>query len=177
MRKALILGLVCVALTVGVALAQQGGRGQRGEKERPAPPPVMRCPDLAVGAYAYVTAVPGGEPLTGDEVALQWNVSNGGNAPYAARNAEAQSLMLEYSSPGGAQQLGVTPIPQQADANAGAVSLAQGQSWRGYLRVHMPPEARRRTLRLRIHYGGDGRTPPNDCDTANNAVVITRPPS
>jgi hypothetical protein len=173
MRKALILGLACLALSGGVALAQQGGR----EKQRPPPPrpPVARCPDLALGAYAYVSAVPGGDPLAPDEVALQWNVSNGGNAPYAARSAEAQSLSLEYISAGGVQQLAATPIPQQSDAASG-VSLGQGQSWRGYLRAHMPPEARRRTLRLRIAYGGDGRLPPNDCDTANNEVVITRPP-
>lgn len=197
MRKALILSLACVALTAGAAFAQQArnadgtpahagrpgssgpsGNSSSGGSRAPAPPPrpLPRCPDLAVGAYAYVTAIPGADPLAADEVALQWSVSNGGNAPYLAQSAQAQTLMLEYSSAGGVQQVAATPIPQQVDPATG-VTLGQGQSWRGYMRAQLTPEARRRTLRLRIAYAGDGRTLANDCDTGNNEVQITRPPA
>jgi hypothetical protein len=198
MRKALILGLACVAFSTGAAFAQQsrnadgssvtaGRPGQSGpssssssgESARRPPPtqmPITRCPDLAVGAYAYVTAIPGADPLAADEVALRWNVSNGGNAPYMARSAEAQSLLLEYRSAGGVQQIAAMPIPQQVDPATG-VTLAQGQSWNGYLRARLTPEARRRTLRLRVAYPGDGRTPANDCDTGNNEITIVGPPA
>jgi hypothetical protein len=195
--RTLMLSLACVALATGAAFAQQSrnadgssihnsrpgnsgpssGSSSSGGARRPIPQmPLARCPDLAVGAYAYVTTIPGADPLAADEIALQWNVSNGGNAPYTASGAAAQTLMLEYSSAGGVQQVAATPIPQQTDAS-GNVTLAQGQSWRGYLRVNLTPEARRRTLRLRIAYAGDGRGPANDCDIANNEVSIMRPPA
>lgn len=196
MRRALILSLACLSVTCGVAFAQQsrnadgssihntrpGNSGPSsssssgGERQPRFQIPISRCPDLGLGAYAYVTAIPGADPLGADEVALQWSISNGGTAPYMAGNAGSQSLVLEYSSAGGVQQVGATPIPQQTDATGG-VSLGQGQSWRGYLRVNLPPEARRRNLRLRIAYAGDGRTLANDCDIANNEVAITRPPA
>jgi hypothetical protein len=196
MRKALILSLACVALATGAAFAQQarnadGTPAHSGRPGNSGPPsgasssggrgpavpyrPLPRCPDLAVGAYAYVTAIPGADVLAADEIALQWSVSNGGNAPYVASNAAAQTLMLEYSSASGVQQVAAIPIPQQTDATG--VTLGQGQSWRGYLRAQLTPEARRRTLRLRIAYPGDGRTLANDCDTGNNEVPLTRPPA
>jgi hypothetical protein len=198
MRKALLLSLACLALSTGTAFAQSqnadgssihnsrpGNSGASsgsssssgGGQRRPLPPaPVARCPDLAVGAYAYVTAIPGADPLAADEIALQWNVSNGGDAAYAANSTAAQTLILEYTSAGGVQQVAAMPIPQQTD-ESGGVTLGQGRTWQGYMRANLTSEARRRPLRLRIAYAGDGRTPANDCDIANNEVSITRPPA
>ncbi len=199
MRHALIISLACLALSTGAAFAQQsrnadgssvsaGRPGNSGPREnssssnngerRSAPviQPLQRCPDLAVGTYAYVPAIPGADPLAADEIALQWNVANGGSAPYVATSAQGQTLALEYRSAGGVQQVAAIPIPQQVDPATGA-TLAQGQSWHGYMRARLTPEARRRTLRLRVAYAGDGRTPANDCDTLNNEVNITSPPA
>lgn len=190
MRRALILGLACLTLASGTAFAQYNPDGTYAGPNAPAngpppgstgtrrPPPVVQapaaCPDLAVGAYAYVAAIPGADPLGADEVALQWNVSNSGGVPYVGRNATSQTLMLEYRSAAGVQQVASTPIPAQVDPVTG-VTLGQGQTWRGYMRVQLTPEARRRNLRLRIGYG-DGRTM-NDCNPANNEAPVTQPPA
>ena len=178
MRNALVAVLVFAAVADGAlvaeqAFAQQSRQGK--EKERPAPPPLPRCPDLALGTYAYVREVPGGEPLAEDEIAVQWIVHNAGGAPYVAPGAAALSLSLEYLTPAGRQQIAAAPLPAE-QAEGAAMILGQGQSWRGYLRATLPPEARRRLLRLRLDYvGHDPRRPPNDCNMANNEVQLARP--
>jgi hypothetical protein len=177
MRRALVVGLAFLGLGAGVAVAQQQ-RGDIGidrprERSGYVATPVPPCPDLTPGIYTYVSEIPNGEPLAPGEVALQWTVGNEGTAPYVAANATAQSLALEYVTASGVHELAVTPLPA---ANAqGQVVLGHRQTWRGYMRVQMTPEAMRRTLRLHVRYAGDGRTSPNDCDLTNNEVTIMRP--
>lgn len=199
MRKALIVGLAWVAIC-GVAFAQSqlpseqgggfGGLGQQQQSastnrnrqpERPPPPPLRRCADLALASYTYVSAIPGQPALGADEIAIQWDVHNAGNAPYIASASEDTSLALEYTSPSGPHQVAALAVPV---ATSGAVAdhgvtLSQGQSWRGYMRATLPAEARRRMLRLRIAYGPPDALHPaaiNDCDTGNNEVALARPP-
>jgi hypothetical protein len=204
MRKTLIVGLAWVAIC-GVSFAQSqlpsernsgfgnggGGLGQmpasagtnprNHQPDRPPPPPLRRCADLALASYTYVSAIPGQPALSADEIAIQWDVHNAGNAPYMASTAEDTSLALEYTSPSGSHQVAALAVPV---ATSGAVAdhgvtLSQGQSWRGYMRATLPAEARRRMLRLRIAYGPPDALHPaaiNDCDTGNNEVALARPP-
>lgn len=177
MRKALILGLAFWA-ACGVASAQQQQRGDVGidtPRHRTAQiaTPVPICPDLTPGIYSYVPEIPNAAPLAPGEVALQWTVGNDGTGPYVAASAAAQSLVLEYTTAAGVRELAVTPLPA-ADAQ-GQVVLGHRQTWRGYMRVQMTPEALRRQLRLKVRYEGDHRAPPNDCDLTNNEITLARP--
>ncbi len=202
---AVLLALVAFngAFVVADALAQSqgGGRGGGGggnggsgkTKVRPPPPPPARCPDLALATYAIVPTIPGAAPLAENEIAVQWNVHNAGTATYDAAGADQQSLSLEYSAPSGVHQIATifvpaapapaataTPAstsaaPPAATPPAGPVSLAQGQSWRGYMRAVVPAEAQHRMLRLKLNYTGDWRyASPNDCDTGNNEIELRR---
>jgi hypothetical protein len=186
MRKELIAALLCLtaistAFLVsvdGTAVAQSGQKQKNKDKEHPPPPPPRRCPDLALSTYRYVSEVPGGAPLAANEVALQFTVQNAGSAPYSASSASMQSIMLEYTSPAGLQQIATTTLPQvSGDAASAPVALGQYQFWRGYLRATLSPEARRRPWRLRIAYNGDRYAPINDCDPSNNEVGISQPPA
>lgn len=205
MRQALIIGLVFAAIAMsGTASAQlshedptfnntgppqvqqhrgdsSNSRNQR-DTPRPPPPPLMRCADLALASYTFVTAIPGQAPLAADEIALQWDIHNAGSAPYTAGTSNDTSLVLVFASPSGEHQVAALAVPV---AQAGAVAdhgiiLGQNQSWRGYMRATLTPEARRRTLRLRINYGPPDALHPsvvNDCDTGNNEVDLARPPA
>lgn len=178
MRKqviAVILALMAVngAIVLGDAFAQGGGRGQQGGKQKgpppPAPPP--RCADLGVGGSAFMTSIPGQAPLGENEIAVRWTVHNDGDAAYVAGGASEQSVALEFTSPAGARQLAATPAPMSAQA--GSVMLAPGETWHGYIRTQLPPEARGRRLRLRLVYAADGfHRLPNDCDTTNNTANV-----
>lgn len=209
MRQALIIGLVFAAVAMGSTASAQlahedptfnnsgppqnqrsnGGssnsrnsRGHRGEDDHSAPPPLMRCADLALASYTFVTAIPGQPALGADEIALQWDIHNAGSAPYQAATSNDTSLVLVFASPSGEHQVAALAVPV---AQGGAVSdhgvmLGQNQSWRGYMRATLTPEARRRTLRLRINYGPPDALHPyavNDCDTGNNEVDLARPPA
>lgn len=178
MLAALVLCTACFAIVTIAsepALAQQSGGKGKDKNERPPPPPPPRCPDLALATYQFVSTVPNGPPLADGEVAILYDVRNSGSAPYTAA-AQGQSLTFEYTTPGGPQQIATITIPTSDQAANSAVQLAQGQSWRGYLRTPMPPEARRRPLRLRITYASDFyHRPANDCDTGNNEAVVHLP--
>jgi hypothetical protein len=195
MRKALIaiaaLGYVAAAGVAWAQLAHEdqsmnqtgpaspgGGRSSHSKQpEHPPPPPLRRCPDLAVASYTFVTAIPGQPALGADEMALQFDVHNGGNAPYQTGTADDQSLALEYSSPSGTHQIAAVALPTTPTnaVSSDVITLAQGQSWRGYLRATVPAAVRRWPLKLRLNYASDGfHRPVNDCDTDNNAIDLAR---
>lgn len=180
MLAALVLCTACFAVATiagdpAQAQVAKQGKGKGKEGERPPPPPLIRCPDLALATYQFVTAVPNAAPLADGEVALMYDVRNSGSAPYAA-SPTGQTLTFEYTSPGGTTQIAQIPFPDAAQAVDGVVQLGQGQSWRGYLRANLSPEARRRPLRLRIGYASDiYHRAPNDCDTGNNESVVRLP--
>jgi hypothetical protein len=197
MRRTLLAGFIWAA-AAGVALAQYGGarsdqhhqssnssqsRSGRGHDDTPEPPPLPRCADLGIASYAFVSAIPGATPLAGDEVALQWDVHNGGNSAYTASSAQAQSLTLEYSTPSGPHQIASMAVPAQGGptttaAAAGPVALAPGQSWRGYMRATLSPDARRWQLRLKLTYAAATSVyaaPVSDCDSVNNEITLARP--
>lgn len=174
--------LAAIALSVAIlggsfaveqALAQQGGQ-QSKQKARPAPPPPMRCPDLAIGTYAFVSQIPGDAPLAPNEIAIQWIISNAGTAAYESRDPAALSLRLDFMTAAGAQP--ITSMAAPSPAPTGGVMLAQHQSWHGYLRATLPPEAQRRRLRLRLSYAGEDRIAPNDCSTTNNVLMLSPVP-
>jgi hypothetical protein len=127
-----------------------------------------------VGRSAFLSAIPGEAPLGEHEIAVQWDVHNDGTAPYEAAAPADQSVALEFTTPAGARQIAVTPVPMTA--TSGSVTLEQGGSWHGYTRALLPPEARNRPLRLRLIYAADGyHRAINDCDTNNNMVNLVRP--
>jgi hypothetical protein len=181
MRNIVIACLVGVAFTataldVGQALAQNRGGQQGKQKERPQHPPLRRCPDLGIGRYAFLSAVPGEAPLRDNEIAVRWDVHNDGNAPYEANDPREQSVVLEFTSPAGARQVAAVAVPMAQERTEGIVRLGQGASWNGLTRAQLPPEARGRRLRLRLAYSADGFSPPiNDCDLGNNTVDLTLP--
>ena len=192
---ALLAGLVLLA-AADVAAAQgrppgggggshsgsQGSGSQSGSTTPPLPP-LPRCADLGIASYAFVTAVPGGEPLAADEIAIQWDVHNGGNAGYSASGPQAQSLTLEYATPSGVHQVATMNIPASATGTAPAaaapVNLAAGQSWRGYMRTALPAAARRWQLRLKLTFAAATSiyaAPVSDCDAGNNEIQLARLP-
>jgi len=198
MRKAFILGVIWLA-AAGVAAAQYGGnqdpQGQamlnrtptpsqnqnRGHDTTPPRPPIPRCADLAVTTLGFTSSIPGSTPLAAGEVALQYDVHNAGTSMYVAAGGASQSLSLEYTTPAGTHQVASAPLPQQAAgataASAGGVSLAQGQSWRGYMRMTLPPEARRWPLRLKLSFAQSASPYAariSDCDPDNDQVVVPR---
>jgi len=198
MRKAFILGVIWLA-AAGVATAQFGGnqdpQGQamlnrtpapsqnqnRGNDTPPPRPPIPRCADLAVTTLGFTSSIPGGAPLAPGEVALQYDVHNAGTSMYVAPGGASQSLSLEYTTPGGTHQIASSTLPQQAAgvtaAAAGGVSLAQGQSWRGFMRMTLPPEARRWPLRLKLSFAQSNSPYAariSDCDPDNDEVVVPR---
>jgi hypothetical protein len=207
MRGTLLAGLMWIAAT-GVAFAQFGGlsdgaqtrdeqRQQQqshnsnqnshshtrdGHDDTPAAAPLPRCADLGIAGYAFVGAVPGAPPLAADEIAVQWDIHNGGNAPFTASSAQAQTLTLEYSTPSGVHQIASMTVPAPPSgataASAGAVTLAAGQSWRGYLRTTLPPESRRWQLHLKLTFAAVTSiyaAPVSDCDSDNNEITLSRP--
>src|SRR5262245_25182879 len=110
MRKLVIACLVGLAFTataldVGQALAQNRGGQQGKQKQRPQAPRLRRCPDLGIGRYAFLSAVPGEAPLRANEIAVRWDVHNDGNASYEASTPAEQSVVLEFTSPAGARQV------------------------------------------------------------------------
>ena len=199
MRKAFILSLIWLA-AAGLAGAQsdqnQDPQGQarlnrtpapssqnqnRHDTARPPPPPIPRCADLAVTTLGFASSIPGGTPLAAGEVALQYDVHNAGTSMYVAPGGASQSLSLEYTTPGGTHQVANAPLPPQATgataASAGGVSLAQGQSWRGFMRMTLPPEARRWPLRLKLSFAQSNSPYAariSDCDPDNDEVVVPR---
>lgn len=199
MRRTLLAGLVWI-VTAGAAYAQFGGgtdpapppprsnhssgSGHSGANghDTPAPPPLPQCADLGIAGYAFVTAIPGAPPLADDEIALQWVVRNGGNAAYTASNGQAQTLTLEYNTPSGQHQVASMAVPTAGtgatNAAAGPVTLAPGQSWRGYLRASLAPAARRWQLHLKLSYTASTSiyaAPVSDCDSDNNEITLSRP--
>jgi hypothetical protein len=175
MRKAILaVGLCMLTMSAGLMLQPSFAQQRQGkEKERPRPPPSPRCPDLGLGANAFVTAIPGEAPLAEGEVALQWIVRNSGTAAYGAPSNQHQRLVIEYVTAAGAQQLSVQPLP--ATAQADGVILGPGETWRGYTRLTPNAEAMRRQWRLRLSYAGEERSPPNDCSDNNNRVMLPHP--
>lgn len=199
MRKAFILGVIWLA-AAGVAAAQYAGNQDPQGQARlnrtpppsqnqnhghdtgpPPPPPIPRCADLAVTALGFTSSIPGGTPLAAGEVALQYDVHNAGTSMYVAPGGASQSLSLEYTTPGGTHQVANAALPPQAArataASAGGVSLAQGQSWRGYMRMTLPPEARRWPLRLKLSFAQSNSPYAariSDCDPDNDEVVVPR---
>jgi hypothetical protein len=198
MRKALVLTLIWLA-AAGIAAAQMDPnadpQGQARLNRTPAPsqnrnghdtgppppPPIPRCADLAVTTLGFTTTVPGGTPLAAGEVALQYDVHNAGTSMYVAPGGASQSLSLEYTTPGGTHQVATATLPPQATgttaASAGGVSLAQGQSWRGYMRMTLPAEARRWPLRLKLSFAQSNSPYAariSDCDPDNDEVVVPR---
>jgi hypothetical protein len=179
MRNALIACLVGLAAIQGVvitsqALAQsQQGKGK--DKGRPPPPPPPRCPDLGVGATAFVTELPGQAPLAEGEIAVTWQVRNDGNTPFAARSVDDQSVALEYTTAAGATRLAMVPAITTLNED-GLVVLSYGHSVRGAIRAVIPPEAAGRRLRLRLVYASEGtRAGIPDCNEGNNVVNLMRP--
>ncbi|GAM97987.1 hypothetical protein U91I_01617 [alpha proteobacterium U9-1i] len=189
MRAIVIAGLLAaVAIAGGTALAQGSGGGGGGRDKGKAPPrppaPIMRCADLAIGDYAVGALAPNATPLAPGEVSVRYEVRNAGGAAYVAQDAAQQWLSLEYTTPGGPQQVYQAPLPPPAEFAApasttsdggrpGSVSLGPGQSWRGYLRAVVPAEAARRPLRIRLTYA-PRRGPVQDCDMDNNTASIQR---
>ena len=204
MRSALLGGLVCGGLiwlaAVGLASAQYndptaGGQAHLNQTPSPSsnrnghdsatpppPPPIPRCADLAVTSLGFAAAIPGAAPLTGDEVALQYDVHNAGTAMYVAPSGAAQSLSLEYTTPGGPHEVATLQLPPPvAGVTAAAaqnVTLAQGQSWRGYMRMTLPAVARRWPLRLKLNFAQSSSPYAariSDCDPGNDEVPVPRP--
>jgi hypothetical protein len=200
MRKAFILGAIWLA-AAGVAMAQYTGTGDpqgqamlnrspaasqnqngRGHgHDTPPPPPIPRCADLAVTTLGFASSIPGSAPLAAGEVALQYDVHNAGTSMYVAPGGASQSLSLEYTTPSGTHQVASAALPQRAAgataASAGGVSLAQGQSWRGYMRMTLPAEARRWPLRLKLSFAQSNSPYAariSDCDPDNDEVVVPR---
>lgn len=200
MRKALALSLIWLT-AAGVAAAQydpQNDAGQAhlnrtnnpngqnsgsrpGQPTTPPPPPIPRCADLAVTTLGFATSIPGAPPLAAGEVALQYDVHNAGTSMYVAPGGASQSLSLEYTTPSGTRQVATIPLPPQAAgataASAAGVTLAQGQSWRGYMRMMLPMEARRWPLRLRLNFAQSSSPYAariSDCDPDNDQVVVSR---
>jgi hypothetical protein len=177
MRNALIaclvgLGAINGLMVAGQALAQ--GQQQK-QKERQPPPPPPRCPDLGVGATAFVAELPGQPPLAEGEIAVTWQVRNDGNTPFGARAIEDQMVVLEYTTAAGPTQLAITPAITVTNAD-GAIVLAHGHSVRGAIRAIVPPEASGRRLRLRLVYSSeDTRRGIPDCSDSNNVVNLVRP--
>jgi hypothetical protein len=159
-----------------------GGHGHGQGHDTPTPPPAIpRCADLAVTTLGFTAAIPGGIPLAAGEVALQYDVHNAGTSMYVAPGGASQSLTLEYTTPGGTHQVASTALPPHATgataASAGGVTLAQGQSWRGFMRVALPPEARRWPLRLKLSFAQSNSPYAariSDCDPDNDEVVVPR---
>jgi len=206
MRKALILGLVWLAVS-GVASAQYLPQQQTPQtanpmhdnnnpngnpsdssrnRQHPTPPtpttaPVPRCADLAVTTLGFVSTIPGGPALAAGEVALQFDVHNAGTSMYVAPGGASQTLSLEYQTPGGVHQVATLPLPPPVagttPTSAGGVTLAQGQSWRGYMRMTFPEAARRWPLKLRINFAQSNSPYAariSDCDPDNDEVVVPR---
>jgi hypothetical protein len=203
MRKALFVSLISLA-AAGAAYAQQepyrDPQGQahlnqpsannqaqqhRDPNHPPTPTPtttpVPRCADLAVTTLGFVSSVPGGPPLAPGEVALEYDVHNAGTSMYVAPSGASQGLSLEYSTPSGVHQVAATPLPPAPSgtthASALGVTLAQGQSWRGYMRMTFPEAARRWPLRLRINFAQSSSPYAariSDCDPDNDEVVVPR---
>lgn len=171
LRGMLVAGLICVAASA--AFAQGGGAGAGKGKAKPPPPPVARCADLAIANYGLAIAA---ADAPADEIAVSWEVRNAGNATYLS--TAGQSLALEFVTPGGAQQLALTSLPQTADGQVAVGSnaaLAPGASWRGNLRATLTPESARWPLRLRVVYAPTPyATATNDCDTGNNTIEFRR---
>ncbi len=183
MRAILIAGLLTVAAIAGGDAIAQGNREKGKAPPRP-PAPIARCADLAIGDYAVGAIAPNGAPLTAEEVGIRYEIRNAGGAAYLASDAAQQWVAIEYTTPGGAQQVVQMPLPPPAELAAaasattdagrpGTVSLSPGASWRGYLRATVPPEAARRPLRLRLGYA-PRRGPVQDCDLDNNTAPIYR---
>lgn len=164
------------------ASSSQSGSGH-GPPPPPPPPPIPRCADLAVTSLGFASAVPGGAPLATDEVALEYDVHNAGTAMYVAPSGASQALSLEYSTPGGVHQVGSIPLPQPAAGATAAsapqgVTLAQGASWRGFMRVTLPAQARRWPLRLRLSFAQSSSPYApriSDCDPENDEAPVPRP--
>jgi hypothetical protein len=159
----------------------QHGSGQHAH-ETPPPPPIPRCADLAVTSLGFVDAIPGAAPLSGNEVALQYDVHNAGTAMYVAPSGASQSLALEYTTPSGTHEVGSLTLPAPTSsvtvAAAQGVTLAQGQSWRGYMRIALPPEARRWPLRLKLSFTNSASPYAariSDCDPGNDEAPVPRP--
>lgn len=155
----------------------QGGRNGQNDSPPP-PPPIPRCPDLSIGSYGYVTAIPGQAPLAADEIAIQFEVRNAGTASYVGAPS-AQSLTLGYTTPGGAHQVASVALPPAAgQAAAHAAQLGPHESWSGYMRATLSPADRRWPLHLKVAYGAsafNGYGLANDCNTDNNEIVLARP--
>jgi hypothetical protein len=158
------------------------GQGQQGH-ENPAPPPIPRCADLAVTSLGFVSSIPGQAPLAAGEVALQYDVHNAGTSMYVAPSGASQALVLEYTTPSGVHQVATMPLsPRGAasgatPASAGGVTLAEGASWRGYMRFTLPAEARRWPLRLKLSFAQSASPYAariSDCDPDNDQVVVPR---
>lgn len=198
MHKAFILSLICLA-TANIAAAQDDrGRDPQGQAHlnrsndnnsnrngqgptRPPPPPIPRCADLAVTSLGFVSTIPREAPLAANEVALQYDVHNAGTSMYVAPSGASQSLSLEYSTPGGVHQIATASLPPRAaaatPASAAGVTLAEGASWRGYMRMTLPMEARRWPLRLKISFAQSSSPYAariSDCDPDNDQVVVPR---
>ncbi len=203
MRKALILSLIGLAVA-GVASAQQQqqpftdpqgqahlnqlsnqNQNSRNRNQPPTPTPtttpVPRCADLAVTTLGFVSTIPGAAPLAPGEVALQYDVHNAGTSMYVAPSGASQALSLEYTTPSGVHQVAAMPLPAApsgtTQASAQGITLAQGQSWRGYMRMTFPEAARRWPLRLRINFAQSNSPYAariSDCDPDNDEVVVPR---
>jgi hypothetical protein len=182
MRKALIACLIGLAaingvMVTGQALAQGQQQGKQKQKSRPPPPPPPRCPDLGVGTTAFVSELPGQNPLAQNEVAVTWAVRNDGNMPFASRNVADQAVALEFTTAAGATRLAAVPAITTVNEE-GVVVLAHGHSVRGVIRAILPPEAAGRRLRLRLVYASEGtRSGIPDCSEANNVANLVRPPT
>jgi len=197
MRKALVLSLIWLTAAGVVAAQTDPNTDPQGQARinrtpppsqnrnghdtgPPPPPPIPRCADLAVTTLGFTTTVPG-TPLAAGEVALQYDVHNAGTSMYVASGGASQSLSLEYTTPGGTHQVATATLPPQGTgataASAGGVSLAQGQSWRGYMRMTLPAEARRWPLRLKLSFAQSNSPYAariSDCDLDNDQVVVPR---
>lgn len=169
MRAIFLAGLLVAGAAFGGQALAQGGREK--ERPRPPPPPIMRCADLAIGDYTIGAVAPDTPPLAEGEVSVRWEVRNAGGAPYQGAAATSQWLSLEYTTPGGPQQIAMNPLPPAA--TPGVVTLGPGGSWRGFLRATVPAEASRRPLRLRLNYAQTYGVA-NDCDMDNNTAPLLR---
>lgn len=100
---------------------------------------------------------------------------------YVSPGGASQVLSLEYTTPGGTHQVATAPLPPQAAgataAAATGATLAQGQSWRGYMRMTLPMEARRWPLRLKLTFAQSSSPYAariSDCDPDNDEVLVPR---
>lgn len=138
------------------------------------PPPTtipLRCADLTIAGFNRVAGIPGAPPLAANERVYEFDVKNIGLTAYNAPSSSTQWIAIEFVTPTGVVPgVGMAVLPHAA---TGAVSLAIGATWHGYIRMSIPASihAPYPPARMAIRFAGS--TTGLDCNHGNDTVPLT----